>query len=143
MEPYIITEFAEYEYLLGRGYDPLVDDRHFRLDIRLRIEIQKKIFGDGHTPADNEKFYRWMWRKKPHYCEECMRPLREYSATYISHILTRGAYPEMAHDPRNVNILCFEHHNAWEQATTRKDMRIYAANQLRIEKLKNEYGRER
>lgn len=130
---------AEYDYLVGRGFEPLIDSRFFRLDIRLRIELQKKIFGNGHTPAENEKFYRWVWDHKPHYCECCMRPLPDFSATYVSHILTRGAFPEMAHDPRNINILCFEHHNQWEQATTRKQMRIYAANQLRIQELKKEY----
>ena len=71
-----------------------------------------------------------------------MRPLKEYSATYISHILTRGAHPEMAHDPRNINILCFRHHNQWEHATTRRTMRIYRGNLLKVQELKKEYDTE-
>lgn len=130
---------AEYEYLVGRGFEPLIDSRFFRLNIRLRIELQKKIFGNGHTPAENEKFYRWVWNHKPHYCECCMRPLPDFSATYVSHILTRGAYPEMAYDCRNVNILCFLHHSMWENGN-RKNMRIYRHNLQIIDELKKEYS---
>lgn len=79
-----------------------------------------------------------MWENKPHYCEECMRPLAEYSAVYVSHILTRGANPDMAHDPRNVNILCFRHHAEWENGE-REKMRIWAKNQATIEELKKDY----
>lgn len=139
MEPYLITERFEYDYAVSRGYEPLIDTKHFRLDIRLRIELQREKFGTGHTPAENEKFYRWVWEHKPHYCEETMRPLPNYSATFVSHILTRGANPEMAHDPRNVNILCFEMHNKWENGD-RKGMRIYPASAMRIEELKKDYG---
>lgn len=139
MEPYIITERWEYDYAVKHGCEPLIDTWHFRMDIRLRIQIQREKFGTGHTPEENEKFYRWCWEHKPHHCEETMRPLPDYSAVYISHILTRGAHPEMAHDPRNVNILCFEAHNCWEHETTRKGMRIYPANLLRIKELMDDY----
>lgn len=113
-------------------------DRRFRLDIRLRVSLQRELFGAGHTPEENEKFYRWCWKHKPHQCEETMRPLPEYSAVYVSHILTRGAHPEAAHDPRNVNILCWEAHGKWENGR-REQMRIYAANQLVIEELTEDY----
>lgn len=52
--------------------------------------------------------------------------------------MTRGAYPEMAHDPRNINILCFEMHNRWENGDRQK-MRIYPGNVRVIELLKKEY----
>lgn len=140
MQPYFISERWEYDYIVSREFEPLLDTNHFRMDIRLRIAIQREKFGTGHTPEENEKFYKWVWEHKPHYCEETMRPLPNYSATFISHILTRGANPEMAHDPRNVNILCFEMHNKWENGD-RKGMRIYPANAMRIQELKKEYGR--
>lgn len=126
-----------YLYAKGRGYEPLLDSR-LPMDIRLRIAIQRELFGTGHTPAENEKFYRWCWEHKPHICEECMRPLAEYSAVYISHILTRGAHPEAAHDVRNTNILCWRCHNRWENGD-RENMRIWPKNQRTIELLKNEY----
>lgn len=103
-----------------------------------RIELQQRLFGDGHTTEENEKFYRWCWEHLPHRCEECLRPLNEYSAVYVSHILTRGAHPEIAHDPRNINILCLKHHNQWENGE-RRSMRIWLKNQQTIEQLKREY----
>ena len=138
MEPFVIDTRELYDYARKRGYEPLID-RRFAMEIHLRVSIQRELFGRGHTPEENERFYRWCWEHYPHICSETMRPLRQYSATYISHILTRGAHPEMAHDPRNVNILCFEMHNRWENGD-RQNMRIYQMNQLTIKMLRNEYA---
>lgn len=138
MEPFVIDTRELYDYARKRGYEPLID-RRFAMEIHLRVSIQRELFGRGHTPEENERFYRWCWEHYPHICSETMRPLRQYSATYISHILTRGAHPEMAHDPRNVNILSFEMHNCWENGD-RQNMRIYQMNQLTIKKLINEYA---
>lgn len=135
---YLLTTRAEYDYVKSKGYEPLVDDSVFQLEIGLRKQLQEELFGAPDIQRENEKFFRWVWANKPHYCEETMRPLRRYSAVYCSHILTRGAFPEMAHDPRNINILCFEKHNEWENGN-RKAMRIYKKNMRTIEKLKKEY----
>lgn len=137
MDAIRIETREQYDYAKKRGYEPLTD-RHFVLSHALRVAIQRELFGAGHTPEENERFYRFCWNAYPHHCEECMKPLRQYSATYVSHILTRAAHPEMAHDCRNVNILCFEHHGQWENGK-RKQMRIYRGNLLRIEQLKKEY----
>lgn len=138
MELICITTREEYDYLRALGYEPL-SDRRFEIEHPLRVALQKERFGEGHTPVENERFYRFCWENMQHRCEECMKPLGGYSAVYISHILTRGAHPDMAHDPRNVNMLCFEHHNMWEHATTRGGMRIYSSNQEVIRKLRAEY----
>ena len=138
MEPIVIDTRELYEFARQRGYEPLVD-RRFTVEINLRVSIQRELFGRGHTPEENERFYRFCWDHYPHVCSETMRPLYEYSAAYISHIMTRGAHPEMAHDPRNVNILCWEMHNRWENGD-RQNMRIYRANLLTIEQLKKEYA---
>lgn len=144
MTPYLITKREEYDLVVSRGIEPLIDTRYFTLDINLRIAIQREIFGHcisgrGNIMQANERFFRWVWAHKAHICEETMRPLRSYSAVYCSHILTRGAYPEMAHDPRNINILCFESHNRWENGD-RENMRIYQKNLRTIELLKTEYN---
>lgn len=139
MHTFLIDNRELYEYARSRGYEPLIQTQFFSIEIGLRKELQREIFGNGHTPVENEKFYRWIWSHKPHYCEECMKPLAEYSAVYVSHILTRGANPDMAHDPRNVNILCFRHHAEWENGA-REKMRIWAKNQATIEELKMEYN---
>lgn len=138
MEPIAITTRAEYDLCKAHGIEPLVD-RRFAMDIRLRVAIQRELFGTGHTPQENERFYRFCWDHYPHQCAECMRPLRQYSATYVSHIMTRGAHPETAHDCRNVNILCFSHHSVWENGN-RKNMRIYQRNLQIVEELKKEYS---
>lgn len=144
MTPYHITTREEYDYAVERGFEPLIDAKVFTLDIDLRVDLQREIFGHcivgrGNVMQSNERFFRWVWAHKAHICEETMRPLRSYSAVYCSHILTRGAYPEMAHDPRNINILCFEAHNRWENGD-RENMRIYEKNLRTIEMLKNEYN---
>lgn len=143
MEPIILNDMEEYQYVIDRGYSPLLDYKRFTLPIALRVEIQrgifgKCIFGRGDVQKANERFFRWIWDHKSHYCEECMKPLYDYSAVYCSHILTRGAFPEMAHDPRNINLLCFAHHNQWENGN-RQAMRIYPANIKVIELMKKEY----
>ena len=109
-----IRDHEEYDYATKRGFKPLLDYKHFKMDIR------------------------WIWANKPHYCEETLRPLYNYSAVYCSHILTRGAYPEMATDPRNINILCFEAHSRWENGD-RERMRIYPGNCMLIDLMKKEY----
>lgn len=140
MTPIVITERREYDYCVDRGFQPLIDTRNFSMDIKLRVAIQQELFGRGirDTMVANERFFRWVWAHKPHICEETMRPLRHYSAVYCSHILTRGAFPEMATDPRNINLLCFEQHNRWENGD-RENMRIYPGNMATIELLKSEY----
>lgn len=142
---FLITDNEQYDYCVGRGIEPLLDTNNFQIEISLRVEIQKKLFGHceigrGDIPAANGRFFRWVWNHKPHYCEECLRPLNRFAAIYCSHILSRGAHPEMAHDARNINILCPEHHCTWEHATTRKAMRIYSKNMRMIETLTKEYS---
>ena len=138
MEPIFIETREEYALCKAEGFEPLID-RRFAMDIHLRVSVQRELFGKGHSPEENEKFYRWCWEHYPHICQETMRPLKSYSAVYISHILTRGAHPEMAHDPRNINILCAEAHNRWENGN-RQNMRIYLSNQRKIEAIKAEYS---
>lgn len=137
-EKIIIDCFECYDYAVLRGYEPLTDSRFKVVEPFKRHLIEHK-FGSGNSIEQNEKFFRWIWEHKPHYCEECMKPLRQYSAVYCSHILTRGAHPEFAYYPENINILCFEHHSIWENGN-RRNMRIYRANLLVIEQLKKEYG---
>lgn len=138
MMPYLITSRVEYDYAVGRGYEPLLGGL-LEMEHELRLEVQREKFGSGHTPAENERFYRWCWEHKAHECEECLRPLNGYSAVYVSHILTRGAHPAMAHDPRNVNILCERCHATWENGC-RMAMRIYESNRERVARLKVEYN---
>lgn len=142
--PVPITTAAEYALCIDRGYNPLLDYKRFKLSVPLRIAIQREIFGKsyiskGNLVQANQRFYHYCWYLKPNRCEECLAPLKEYSSKFISHIITRGARPDIAHDPRNVNILCYKHHSQWEDATARQDMRIFKTNQKIIATLKAEY----
>lgn len=133
----------EYNYAKSRGFLPLLEWR-FDVEINLRIKIQNELFGFPHltknkVPKANEKFYHWMWRNKINVCEETGMPLYEYNPKFISHLLSRGAYPEMAHDPRNINILNPEAHHQWENGN-RKQMLIWRENKRKIEILKTEYA---
>lgn len=132
-----ISTVEEYDYCISRGYEPLANPL-FILPISLRIEMQQRKFGIGNTIEANSKFYRFAWDNRPHRCEECFKPLHDYSAIYVSHILSRGAHPAMAYDIRNTNILCFKHHNQWETGN-RKGMRIYNTNERIKDVLLSEY----
>lgn len=145
---YNIETLEEYELVKGRGHEPLVDNRFFIIDIVLRVQLQNELFGlatlgKRNIPKANDKFYRYCWDNLLHVCEECLKPLHTYSASYISHIMTKGAKAHMAHDPRNVNILCAKHHNIWEFGTSeiRSRMKIYNKNVKRIRLLKENYSK--
>lgn len=139
----MITEILtreEYDSFVKRGREPLIE-KAFHLDIDLRREIQKEKFG-GNDASGNQKFYQFCILHKLLVCEECGRAITSPTATNVSHIISRGADARMAHDPRNVNILCPRCHSLWEHATTRKGMRILNKNNKTIELLKREYNVE-
>jgi len=90
--------------------------------------------------AKDIDFYKKAWEKKQDLdggcrCENCGVYLPVYSSTFVSHILTRGANPELAHDFDNYNILCLACHRQWETGD-RGNMNIFWKNEERIENLK-------
>lgn len=135
-----VTTREDYDILLSKGIDCLYDPR-FDLEIGLRIAIQKEKFGKNDDEG-NAKFYHYCLTHFPMVCENCGKPIRYPWATNVSHILTRGAHPEMAHDPRNISILCAQCHELYEHSTTRDQLRMwYVEKTERIkEELKREYN---
>ncbi len=128
-----ISSKKEYEFAKARGFEPLVDSR-FLIDINVRVRVQKETF------SSDEQFYKFHFENSPYeVCEECGFPIREYAAIHCSHILTRGAHPEMRYDFRNANKLCPKHHTQWEDYTRREKMLIYKKNLKTIELLTEEY----
>lgn len=70
-------------------------------------------------------------------CEECGKELGDTPTGFcVSHIISKGARPDLYFDKRNINILCPDHHRQWEFGI-RENMRIFARNQLTITELKN------
>jgi hypothetical protein len=133
-----IVSKTEYDYLVGRGFQPLQDWRNFHLDLNLRLSLQYELFGFTDFQKQNDKFYHWVWENRPHACEETGKTLYQFSAIHISHILSRGSDRRMAIDPRNVNILSFESHQKWETGK-QTEMNIYPMNKLIINLLKKDY----
>lgn len=129
---------AEYDYLVSRGYQPLKDWRTFRMNFKLREQIQFDLFGSGDFTKQNDKFYHMVWNHSLHNCAECGQPLFDYSSVYISHIISRGSDRGLAIDLRNANVLCYKHHKFWESQYNYK-MNIYRQNQIVIRLLKNDY----
>lgn len=141
---------SEYYSLIAKGVKPLTDFILIEMNIRLRVSLQFEMFGEsfsrrGNVIKANQRYYEWCWQNSQKICENCMKPLysnrnieNTYSAVHISHILSRSNCPEMAHDPRNKNILCAKCHAKWE-GPERKSMLIYPLNSAIITILKNEY----
>ena len=133
-----ISSRPEYDYAVKRGYCPLIDWRMFKMDIHLRIDIQHELFGAATFQLENIKFYHYVWNNSIHNCSETGQPLHNYSAKFVSHIITKGSNRLLATDPRNVNILCFNMQQKWEYGN-RKEMNVYRMNQMIINILKTDY----
>ena len=127
---------ADYRNVTAIGFNILIDWRRFKLDYQLRTKLQfqlfeKTEFGHGDIPKANQKFYLYAWENTLiKVCEECMHPLWDFKAIYISHILARGGYPELAHDLRNFNLLCPKCHAQWERDYS--GMKIRKKNKVAI-----------
>lgn len=138
-----IDSVPEYQLAKSKGYEPLID-KLFVIDISVRIEVQKELFGEF-SPKNHDKFYRWCWKHlqpgEKRFCEETGSRLQYYSSIHISHILSKGSNPAMMYDPRNVNIVTANVHHIWENGyeEDKKNLCIWEKNQKRIELLKTEY----
>jgi len=112
-------------------------------DIRLRgpdflLEKARKSI------LEDEIFYKKIFDASDHKCEECGKSLntefRDFEGRIIarwrySHILPKSIYPEFRHEELNINNLCFECHQEWENGD-KQSMMIYLTNQKRIEIMK-------
>jgi len=127
----IIRSLEGFKMANEYGFNPFLDD-NFDMDIKTRVSIQNQMF------KSDAMFYRYCWTHLPQFCEETGLKLMSYSAKYVSHILSRGAFPEMRFDIRNINILSFEMHKKWE-SHQKKEMYIYRQNEEKIKLLKYEY----
>ena len=101
----------------------------------------------------DEETYQQVFDKAPKIfggficCEECGKVLtnrfrdsrgRVNMRFMYSHILSKGAFPQIRHDIRHFNILCRECHNFFEFSPNRAGMKIYESNQKIIAELKRE-----
>lgn len=84
------------------------------------------------------EFMKSFYSKSKKVCEECGTHITEFNPVNISHILSKGAYPKFRLEPKNVNLLCLDHHRQWEFGD-RKIMSIYKKNIKIIMELINKY----
>lgn len=145
-----INSRFEYDLCKIKGFEPLIDWRRFKLNIRLRIALQRELFGSASFQLENSKYYKWVYERSYPYCQETGQPIHAchainrrniYSAENVSHIISKGADRRMATDPRNANILIKEMHDMWEFGTIKQKMRmnIYSMNKIIIKLLKEDY----
>jgi len=85
----------------------------------------------------DEQFYEEVFNQSNHICEECGEQLpiefRDSEGKIIarfrySHIIAKSIAPELRHDLRNMNDLCFLCHQKWDFGEKTK-MKIYKKNQ--------------
>lgn len=69
-----------------------------------------------------------IWDTRPHKCEECQKPLAisPPPKIYFSHLLGKGAHPELRFDPLNIVLHCSACHRDWETSGKMREMRTYA-----------------
>src|ERR1035437_5130074 len=94
---------------------------------KLSPKIDKKMLDD--------LFYMKAWRMKTNICEECNKVLPRFSRMFISHILSKGAFPNLRHNFENYQKLCADCHIRFETGA-RKGMKTYPEIEKRIQKLK-------
>ena len=71
------------------------------------------------------RFYEEIWSERPHYCEECDKYLGEKWERYMfSHILSKGAHPELRHEKLNIAISCLDCHSRYEFGN-KKEMKMW------------------
>lgn len=140
----LIETLDQYFDEVNKGYNPLFQWTRFAIKFDLRKEIQESIFGkiggSGSVVKANDKYYHWCYENKLQICEECVKPLQQYWSGYVSHIITRGGAPEMAHDPRNSRLLCHKCHTAAEHEHTHRELKIYPIDEILTNILRHEYS---
>lgn len=75
--------------------------------------------------ARDTAFYKEIWEERPHSCENCGINLGDTWKRYMfSHLITKGAHPELRYDKRNLSMSCLKCHQQYETGD-RKSMRVY------------------
>jgi hypothetical protein len=82
-----------------------------RKPVKVITEKQKQKF------KDDAAVNRRIWGLRPHVCEECGSPLPKVpKKVYFSHLLSKGAHPELRFDDNNIVLHCEDCHQKWEFA---------------------------
>lgn len=89
---------------------------------------------------EDEDFYEECFNNSNHKCEECGKNLptefRDDNGKVLaryrySHVIPKSIAPELRHEEININHLCLEHHQEWENGD-KESMKIYLKNKARL-----------
>jgi len=84
------------------------------------------------------EWYKEMWKKSSKRCMECGLRILHFHPMFISHIITKGSFPQLRHHPENFMIYCMNCHQMWEFGE-RKKMKTYQEAIEIAERLKREF----
>lgn len=78
---------------------------------RAPLNRSPKNFGPNDAERRNN-FFMSIWRRRPHVCEICGRPLGSEPLTYMfDHLLEKSKYPDLKWEPDNIVLACLECHD--------------------------------
>lgn len=69
--------------------------------------------------SEDLKLWKQIWKERPHRCEVTGVPLT-FNPSAFSHIITKGARPDLRLWPLNVVLMSFEVHHLWEHGSRAK-----------------------
>lgn len=85
----------------------------------------------------DEKFYRYIWDKRPHICDECGGELKEFKFDLFHHLLPKkkgiGGYPYFRYEETNIGMLCGRYgcHSKAESSTNYQKMKVFTSYENR------------
>lgn len=125
------------------GKDKQIKNKHFGLCyVCNKKRLSKKNNGNKiDLIKEDEDFYEKCFNScKKHNCEECGKMLpeifRSFSGKVIakwrySHIVPKSINKNLRHDEKNINHLCLNCHQRWENGD-KKNMNIYEKNKKKF-----------
>lgn len=77
---------------------------------------------------------RKIWSSRAHVCVECGLPIQgALKKIYLSHLLSKGAHPELRFDPENIVLHHAHCHNKWEFSPNRAETVTYKTHAAYIQ----------
>lgn len=81
---------------------------------RISAKGKLKKIADKDLVKTDAAFYLLIWQEREHKCENCGKPIHEFSLLLFHHVLPKrpdGGYPQYRHCKWNIWILCWECHD--------------------------------
>lgn len=94
------------------------NQKRLRARRSIRSSGQSRIKPKSHrgekTSREDDKFFRGIWRERKHVSEVSGEPLGEkFQAVFMSHVLSKQAFPGFRYLKRNIVLMTFDEHRMW------------------------------